>query len=102
MPNFSNYDDSGNGSCQDSSFREVYLLLLTQSLVRLSRHTHTHRNVMSQSKYGQINCGLTILIVSDFHVLLTNYDTALNLALLTKWPVFLQNASGNPIAGAVS
>ena len=40
----------------------VYLLLLTQSLVWLS--SHTHRNVMSQQKYGQIiNCGLTILIV---------------------------------------
>jgi len=24
-----------------SPFREVYLLLLTQSLMRLSRHTHT-------------------------------------------------------------
>jgi len=28
-------------SCQDSSFSEVYLLLLTQSLVGLLRHTHT-------------------------------------------------------------
>jgi len=100
MPNFSNYNDSGRGSFQDSAFREVYLLLLTQSLVRLSRHTH--QNVMSQPKYGQINCGLTILIVSVFPVPLTKYDTALNLALLTKWLVFFQNTSDNPIAGAVS
>jgi len=39
-PNFSNYNDSRGESCQDSSFSEVYLLLLTQSLARLSSHTH--------------------------------------------------------------
>jgi len=39
--------------------------------------THTHRNVTNQPKYGQIiNCGLTILIISVFPVLLTNYDKA--------------------------
>jgi len=48
--------------CTKEVLSAVYLLLLTQSLVRLSRHTH--RKVMSQQKYGQImNCGLTILIV---------------------------------------
>jgi len=41
MPNFSHYYDSSSEPCQDGTFREVYLLLLTQSLVRLSRHTHT-------------------------------------------------------------
>jgi len=30
-------------SCQDSSLSEVYLLLLTQSLVRLSHHTHIEK-----------------------------------------------------------
>jgi len=38
---FSNHIDSCSESCQDSFFSEVYLLLLTLSLVRLSRHTHT-------------------------------------------------------------
>ena len=43
----------------------MYLLLLAQCLVWLSRHTH--RSVTNQPKYGQIiNCGLTILIVSVF------------------------------------
>jgi len=41
MQNFSNYNGSCSESCQDSFFSEVYLLLLTQSLVRFSRHTHT-------------------------------------------------------------
>jgi len=40
-PNFSNYNDSSSESCQDSSLSEVYLLLLTQFLVRFSRHAHT-------------------------------------------------------------
>jgi len=40
-PNFSNYNDSSSESCQDSSFSEVHLLLLTQSLVRFSRRVHT-------------------------------------------------------------
>ena len=34
-------NDSCSESFQDSFFSEVYLLLLTQPLVRLSRHTHT-------------------------------------------------------------
>jgi len=39
---FSNYNDSSSESCQDRSFSEVYLLLLTQSLVRfVTWHTHT-------------------------------------------------------------
>ena len=39
--------------------------------------SHTHRNVTNQPKYGNIiNCGLTVRIVSVFHVPLTNYDTA--------------------------
>ena len=41
MQNFSNYKDSCSESCQDRSFSEVYLLLLAQYLVRLSRHTQT-------------------------------------------------------------
>jgi len=36
----SNHNDYCSESCQDSFFSEVYLLLLTQSLVRLSSHTH--------------------------------------------------------------
>jgi len=39
--NFSNHNDSCSESCQDSFFNEVFFLLLTQSLVRFSRHTHT-------------------------------------------------------------
>jgi len=41
MQNFANYNDSPSEVYQDSSFSEVYLLLLMQSLVVLSRHTHT-------------------------------------------------------------
>ena len=53
--------------------------------MRLSRHTH--RNVRSQPKYGQIiNYGLRILIVSLFSLCRFEY-----LALLTNWLVFLQN-----------
>jgi len=74
--NFSNYNDSCSESCQDNFFSEVYLLLLTQSLVRFSRHTHTPK-CNESAKIGYIiNCRLTILIVSVFPVLLTNYDTA--------------------------
>jgi len=73
MQKSSNHHDSCSKSCQDSFFSEIYLLQLTQSLVRLSRHTHTNES----AKIGKmINCGLTILIVSVFPVLLTNYDTA--------------------------
>jgi len=93
-PNFSNYNSSSE-SCQDSSFSEVYLLLLTQSLVRFSRHTH--RNVVSQPKCRQIiNCGLTVLIVSLFSLCRLRITTKLRsgTADKSKWPVFLQNASG--------
>jgi len=38
--------------------------------------SHTQRNVTNQPKQQIINCGLTILIVSVFTVLRTNYDTA--------------------------
>jgi len=41
MQNFSNHNDCCSESSQDSFFAEVNLLLLTQSLVRLSHHTHT-------------------------------------------------------------
>jgi len=52
---------------------------------------------MSQPKYGQIiNCGLTILIVSLFSCAAYKLRHSLDLALLTKWPVFLQNAIDNP------
>jgi len=51
---------------------------------------------MNQSKIWQIiNCGLTILVVSVYPMLLTNFNTAQDLALLTNEPVFLQNAFGN-------
>ena len=49
MQNFSNYNDSSSESCQDRSFSEVYLLLLTQSLLRLTRHTHTEMYRVSQN-----------------------------------------------------
>jgi len=76
MKNFSNHNDSCSESCQDSFFSEVYLLLLTQSLVRLTRHTHTPKCNESAKIWQIINCGLTILIVSVFPVPLRNYDTA--------------------------
>jgi len=66
----------------------------------VTTHTHTHRNVISQPKYGQIsNCGLTILIVSLFSLRRLRNTTQLRSATVDKsnWPVFLQNASGNPI-----
>ena len=54
-------------------------------------------NEMSQPKYGQmINCGLTILIVSLFSLCRLRIKHSLDLALLPKCPVFLQNAPGNP------
>jgi len=52
---------------------------------------------MSQPKYRQIiNCGLTILIVSLFSCAAYELRHSLDLALLTKLQVFLQNAFGNP------
>jgi len=46
-----------------SSSSEVYLQMLMESMVRLSRHTQPKCN--GQSQYGQImHCGLIILIVS--------------------------------------
>jgi len=57
----------------------------------------THCNIMSQPKYRQIfNCTLTILIVSLFSCAAYVLRHSLDLTLLTKWPVFLQNAFGNP------
>ena len=83
MQNFSNYKDSCSESCQESFFSEVYLLLLTQSLVRLLRHTH--RNVTNQPKYGQIiNCGLTILIVSLFSLCCLRITTQLRSGAVDK------------------
>ena len=69
-----------------------------QSLVRLSRHTHTEM-AMSQPKYGQIiNCGLTILIVSLFSLCRLRNATQLRSGAVdkSKWPIFLRNASENP------
>jgi len=63
--------------------------------------SRTHRNVMSQPKYRQIiNCRLsTILIVSLFSLCRLWNTTRLRSSTVdkSKWPVFLQNASGNPI-----
>jgi len=51
--------------------------------------SHTHQNVMNQPKYGQINnCGLTRLIVSLFSCATYELQHSLDLALLTKYPVF--------------
>jgi len=61
--------------------------------------SHTHRNVMSQPKYGQIiNCGLTILIISLFSLCHLRNTTQLRSGTvdISIWPVFVQNASGNP------
>jgi len=61
--------------------------------------SRTQRNVMNQSKYGQIiNCGLTILIVSLFSLCRLRNTTRLRSGTVdkSKWPVFLQTASGNP------
>jgi len=45
-----------------------------------------------------INCGLTILIVSLFSLCRLRIRTQLRFGTVDKsnWPVFLQNASGNP------
>jgi len=59
---------------------------------------------MSQPKYGQIiNCGLTILIVSLFSQCRLRNTTQLRSGTVdkSKWPVFLQNASGNPTYKAI-
>jgi len=65
--------------------------------------SQTYRNVMSQPKYGQINCGLTILIMSLFSLCCLQNTTQLRsgTADKSKWPVFLQNTSGNPMCHAL-
>ena len=73
-----------------------------QSLVRLSRHTHTEM-ATSQPKYGQIfNCGLTIPIVSLFSLWPLRNATQLRSGAVdkSKWPIFLRNASENPAYNA--
>ena len=65
--------------------------------------SRTHRHVMKQSKYRQIikliiiNCGLTIFIVSLFSLCRLRNTAQLRSGTVdkSKWPVFLQNASGN-------
>jgi len=65
--------------------------------------SRTHRYVMRQSKYRQIitliiiNCGLTILIASLFSLWRLRITTQLRSGTVdtSKWPVFLQNESGN-------
>jgi len=65
--------------------------------------SRTHRNVMRQSKYRQIiklviiNCGLTILIFSLFSLCRLQRTAQLRSGTVgkSKWPVFLQNESGN-------
>jgi len=60
---------------------------------------------MSQPKYRQIiNCVLTILIVALFFLCRLRITTQLRSGTVdkSKWPVFLQNASGNPIHGPTS
>jgi len=55
---------------------------------------------LSQPKYRQIiNCGLTILIVSLFSLYRLRNTTRLKPGTVdkSKWPIFLQNASGNSI-----
>jgi len=54
---------------------------------------------MNQPKYGQIiDCGLAILIVSLLSLcrLRNTSQLTCDTADQSKWPVFLQNASGNP------
>jgi len=61
--------------------------------------SHTHRIIMSQPKYGHIiNCFWTVLIVSPFSLCRLRIRTQLRSGTVdkSKWPVFLQNASGNP------
>jgi len=60
--------------------------------------SHTPKcNEMSQLKCGKItNCGLTILLSLGFPFAAYELRHSLDLAMLTKWPVLLQNGSGNP------
>jgi len=46
--------------------------------------SHTHRNVISQSKYGQIDCGLAILIVSLFYLCRLRITTQLRSGAVDK------------------
>jgi len=65
--------------------------------------SRTQRNVMSQPNYRQIiNCVLTILIVALFSLSRLRITTQLSSGTVdkSKWPVFLQNASGNPTLGS--
>jgi len=74
-----------------------YLLLLMQSLVRSARQTH--RNVMSQPKYGQINCGfLTILIVSLISLCRLRNTTQPGPALASAGPDW-KHFCGAPFSG---
>jgi len=63
-----------------------------------SRVTHTPK-CNEPTKIQAINCGLTILIVSLFFLCRLRNTTQLRsgTADISKWPVFLQNVSGNPI-----
>ena len=72
-------------SCQDNFFSEVYLLLLTQSLVRLSWTPRTQRNVTNHPKYRQIiNCDLTRLIVFLFSLFRLRITTQLRSGAVDK------------------
>jgi len=65
--------------------------------------SRTHRNEMSQPKYRQIiNCGIEILIVSLCSLCDLRITTQLRSGTVekSKWPVILQNASGNPISNS--
>jgi len=94
--NFSNYNDSSSESCQDRSFSEVYLLLLTQSLVRLQRHTHTPKCNESAKIRANHYCRLTILIVSLFSLCRLRITTQHRSGAVDKMGGILQNAFGNP------
>jgi len=87
MPNFSNYNDSSSESCQDSSFSELYLLLLTQSAVRLPRHTHTPK--CNEPAKIRANCGLKQYSLSlRFPCAAYELRQSLDLALLTNYRYF--------------
>jgi len=54
---------------------------------------------MSHSKYRQISCGLTKQLICLFSLCRLRNTTGLRFGTVdkSKWPVFLQNASGNAL-----
>ena len=77
------------------SFSELYLLLLTQSWCEC-HVTHTPKCKWASQNKGKLWLNNTHCLCFPCAANELRQNLDLGLALLTKWPVFLQNSSGNP------